>query len=334
MRKMKSARINWKLILIFSICGSLLGIGLVFVEPWSYNLEYQPTQYSINGKNVDDFTYLLQYSSYSNREEALSVLESTEYDLIIMEPYFDETSMWSKEEIDSIQKSPHDKILLAYLSIGEAENYRPYWNNSWDADADGVPDSGAPSWLDIENPEWEGNYKVHFWDPEWQALLFGSSNAVLDKIITNGYDGVYLDIIDAYAFYEATGMSEAEQLMVNFVSNISIYAKNITSNFLIVPQNAEELVEYVEYLDCIDGIGREEIMYQSHRKQSSEDLDYITSMLEIIIDVDKFVLEVEYVTIPRFKRIVYEFAAANNYLCYIGPKELDVIEYNWRFYPS
>ncbi len=31
------------------------------------------------------------------------------------------------------------------MSIGEAENYRWYWQNEWDADNDGQPDSGAPS---------------------------------------------------------------------------------------------------------------------------------------------------------------------------------------------
>ena len=60
-----------------------------------------------------------------------------------------------------------EKLLITYISIGEAENYRYYWESSWDADEDGDPDEGAPDWLDIENPEWEGNYKVHYWDTEW-----------------------------------------------------------------------------------------------------------------------------------------------------------------------
>jgi len=33
------------------------------------------------------------------------------------------------------------------MSVGEAEDYRWYWNPSWDANHDGKPDPGAPSWL-------------------------------------------------------------------------------------------------------------------------------------------------------------------------------------------
>ena len=35
--------------------------------------------------------------------------------------------------------------MLAYVSIGEAENYRFYWEESWDADNDGQPDADASS---------------------------------------------------------------------------------------------------------------------------------------------------------------------------------------------
>jgi len=63
---------------------------------------------------------------------------------------------------------------------------------------DGIPDPGAPSWLDKENPDWPGNYKVRFWDSGWQAIIF----QYLDKILAQGFDGVYLDLVDAYEYYQ------------------------------------------------------------------------------------------------------------------------------------
>lgn len=80
------------------------------------------------------------------------------------------------------------------MSIGEAEDYRYYWDESWTV--------GSPSWLKEENPEWEGNYKVEYWDTNWQAIILGSENAYLDKIIDAGFDGVYLDIIEAFEYFE------------------------------------------------------------------------------------------------------------------------------------
>jgi len=43
---------------------------------------------------------------------------------------------------------------------------------------------------------------VRYWDPRWQAVIYGSASAHLDRILAAGFDGVYLDIIDAYQYYE------------------------------------------------------------------------------------------------------------------------------------
>ncbi len=52
-----------------------------------------------------------------------------------------------------------------------------------------------------ENPNWPGNYKVRYWDPEWQAIIFEYE----DKILNAGFDGVYLNIIDAFEYWEDNG---------------------------------------------------------------------------------------------------------------------------------
>ncbi len=80
------------------------------------------------------------------------------------------------------------------MSIGEAEDYRYYWQDSWI--------NNPPNWLEDENPDWEGNYKVRYWDKDWQSIIYGNDNSYLKKIINAGFDGVYLDIIDAFEYFE------------------------------------------------------------------------------------------------------------------------------------
>jgi cysteinyl-tRNA synthetase len=80
------------------------------------------------------------------------------------------------------------------LSIGEAEDYRYYWQTDWR--------TGNPSWIAEENPDWEGNYKVKYWEPEWQDIIYGNNNSYLIRILGAGFDGVYLDIIDAFEYFE------------------------------------------------------------------------------------------------------------------------------------
>ena len=85
-------------------------------------------------------------------------------------------------------------MVVCYMSIGEAEDYRYYWQNSWQTD--------RPEWLDRENPDWEGNYKVKYWYPAWQNIIFGNDESYTKRILDAGFDGAYLDLIDAFEYYE------------------------------------------------------------------------------------------------------------------------------------
>jgi len=51
-------------------------------------------------------------------------------------------------------------------------------------------------------PDWTGNYKVKFWEAEWQNIIYGNENSYLKKILDAHFDGVYLDIIDTFEYYE------------------------------------------------------------------------------------------------------------------------------------
>jgi cysteinyl-tRNA synthetase len=147
---------------------------------------------------VRDFLYQLQHAEGQDRQGFLSDVGVSNFDLVVTDYSFDGSGdeAFTAEEIGTLKSALGGK-LLAYLSIGEAEDYRWYWQEAWDADRDGVPDPGAPAWLDGENPDWPGNYKVRFWDPGWQAIVL----QYLDQILAQGFDGVYLDLVDAYWYY-------------------------------------------------------------------------------------------------------------------------------------
>lgn len=76
--------------------------------------------------------------------------------------------------------------MLAYLSIGEAEDDRSYWTAEWA--------TRPPEWLLEENPDWPGSHLVLYWHPEWQRIVLDALTAILAA----GFNGVYLDCVDAY----------------------------------------------------------------------------------------------------------------------------------------
>jgi len=157
--------------------------------------------------DVLNFLFLINPEAFADKERFLSALERTNYDLIVIDAFVDGqgTPEWLEpEDVRSLKTKANGarRLVISYLSIGEAEDYRYYWDRSWDRNRDGRPDAGAPDWLTGENPNWRGNYKVRYWDSDWQAILFGSGESYLDQIIALGFDGVYLDIVDAFDYFE------------------------------------------------------------------------------------------------------------------------------------
>jgi len=177
-------------------------------------------------------------------------------DLVVIDAEHSETSPYKAAELNAM-RGGQDKLIVSYLSIGEAETYRSYWQSSWN--------SNPPAFLDDPNPEWPDNYKVRYWDPAWQQIMFRQ----IDKIIASGFNGLYLDIVDAYQYWadEAPGARNYAQDMANFVKAMRTYAQSKlaalgdTRDFVIISQNAEELITNATYRTSIDGLAKEDLRF-------------------------------------------------------------------------
>jgi cysteinyl-tRNA synthetase len=162
---------------------------------------YPSDPYNVNSSNVttlenaQNFLYLINTSQYSDKSSFLTELSNTNFDLLILDFFFNDSALTSNDIATIRSKSNGGmRILLAYMSIGEAEDYRYYWNSNWE--------TNPPEWLAEENPNWEGNFKVRYWYQEWQDIIYGNSDSYLYRILDAGFDGVYLDIIDAFEYFE------------------------------------------------------------------------------------------------------------------------------------
>lgn len=145
---------------------------------------------------VQNFLYLINPENYNTKEEFIAAIVATNYDLILIDLLFNDGSEFTASEIAQLRQKANggSRLVMCYMSIGEAEDYRYYWQSSWS--------QNPPTFLKEQNPNWEGNYKVEYWNKEWQQLIFGNENAYLDKVLAAGFDGVYLDIIDAFEYFE------------------------------------------------------------------------------------------------------------------------------------
>lgn len=232
------------------------------------------------------------------------------YDLMVVDYSRDgkETGRMTAADVQRMQVRPDGgrRVVLAYLSIGEAEDYRYYWNEDWIEavivlnDDGGVvrtprgaspaaaikpasaqfkairlPKLGAPVWLGRENDTWATNFFVRYWEPGWQNLVFGNAESYLARLLAAGFDGVYLDRIDAF---QALGPERptARQDMVRFVVTLAEWARRIRPGFLIVPQNGEQLLSDPAYLAAVDAVAKEDLLYGDPDDGQRNSLDTVS----------------------------------------------------------
>lgn len=145
---------------------------------------------------VKNFLYLINPANFTSKSDFIDAVTATNYDLVIMDLFSADNLAFTAGEIEElrIKANGGSRLVVCYMSIGEAEDYRYYWNPLWN--------SAKPEWLDAVNPDWPGNYKVKYWEPAWQDIIYGNEDSYLSKILNAGFDGVYLDIIDGFEYYD------------------------------------------------------------------------------------------------------------------------------------
>jgi cysteinyl-tRNA synthetase len=162
------------------------------------NVPVYPEQpYNVNDLDITslslakNFLYLINPGAFESKQEFLNALKATNFDVVLIDLYYNNDAL-SAADITSLKTKANggSRLVICYMSIGEAESYRPYWFR-------------LPNHLIVsENPEWPGNYAVKYWEADWKELIYEDENSYTDKILTAGFDGVYLDIIEAYETFE------------------------------------------------------------------------------------------------------------------------------------
>jgi cysteinyl-tRNA synthetase, unknown class len=144
---------------------------------------------------IRNFLYIINTQNFETKAAFINAVTNTNYDCIIMDAFFNDEYYTSAETEQLKQKLNGGKrLVIAYMSIGEAEDYRFYWKPWWSFN--------PPDWMAALNPDWPGNYEVQYWNEEWQSIICGQENSYLSKILDAGFDGTYLDIIDGYEYWE------------------------------------------------------------------------------------------------------------------------------------
>ena len=96
------------------------------------------------------------------------------YDIVFIDPDISHAS-----QVDTLLNR---RVLpIAYVNIGEAEDYRWYY-----------PDI-KPEWMFGKNPNWPDHYYIDVNNADWQQLIL---DKILPRVFRKDFPGVFLDMVD------------------------------------------------------------------------------------------------------------------------------------------
>lgn len=261
---------------------------MLFAAAWPYR--HSPEQWIAAARSKGPLA-LAKSWHYQLDKVSVEKLANTPADLMVIDYAKEQGKVpLTAQDVARIKAGPDGKgrYVVAYLSVGEAEEYRFYWDPAWK--------TSPPDWLGEENCAWPQAHRVRYWLPGWKSINFSGSQSYLRRIIEAGFDGVYLDRVDIFETYEKSRPS-ARAEMVAHIRELAMTAWALKPGFFIIAQNAETLLDDPVYRSAIDGVGKESLLHglsATAKRNTHDEIGWSSRMLRILQHEGKPIFVVEY----------------------------------------
>jgi cysteinyl-tRNA synthetase len=106
---------------------------------------------------------------------------------------------------------------------------------------------------------------VAYWYDEYQEVWLGPGGH-LPAILDAGFDGVYLDWVEANSDEDVLALAERQDLdpveeMIWWVGDIAGFSRAQDPYFVVIGQNAAELAARDDYVEIVDAIAQEQVWF-------------------------------------------------------------------------
>jgi cysteinyl-tRNA synthetase, unknown class len=240
---------------------------------------------------------------------------------------------FTRQEVERLKTAPDGsrRLVISYLSIGEAEDYRPdYFSPEY-------MEEDAPDWLMKENPQWKGNRIIRFCHEGWQRTILGDENgrnvyvgdepSPLYRLLELGFDGVYLDRVDVYGEIRKE-CPDGEAKMIDFVARLAAHARKKDPTFLVILQNAEDLLAHTRMVETIDAVAKESLFYGedfSQNRNNASSIEGTLALLRRAKAAGRGVFVVDYISDRQRTADARKRIEAERFVAYFGPRKLDAL---------
>jgi cysteinyl-tRNA synthetase, unknown class len=174
--------------------------GFIAFPRVSANYDYWQIPAVVNNANTNNSTkvadaknylYLISQDGFTDKTAFLDAIRQTNFDLVIIDAFYGDEP-FTTDEIASLKTKANGgtRMVIGYMSVGSAENYRYYWKDDWKLH--------KPNWLKKEYDGYSNEIWVKFWKKEWRDIIYGNDESYTKKLLKAGFDGAYLDNVEAY----------------------------------------------------------------------------------------------------------------------------------------
>lgn len=176
--------------------------GFICFPRASNNYDYKYIPDSVINENTNDiltladaknYLYLINTDAYSTNQEMVNAISTTNFDVVLIDMDFNEVALKSDEIAQLKTKANGGKrLVISYINVGAAENWRYYWKKKWN--------TVHPCWMKRKYDGYKDERWVKFWDKDWKEIIYGNDDSYMKKIVNAGFDGAYLDNVEAFYF--------------------------------------------------------------------------------------------------------------------------------------
>ena len=153
---------------------------------------------------VRNFIAVTNSIPFGREDNFALTLHGTNHDMVIVDVFHGRQPL-SRRAVETLKykKIGAKRLVVAQIDIGSAASYMYYWKDGWG--------EGSPPFINAPHRGDPDRYYVEYWQPEWKKLIAGDTNSYIYGIIRQGFDGVLIDGLNAYKYFEGSGAeSEAK----------------------------------------------------------------------------------------------------------------------------
>ena len=143
--------------------------------------------------DVKNYLYLINPANIRTKRAYIKAIAETNFDMITIDLFFNDEPLTPKD-VEQLKRKANGgkRLIISYVNIGAAENWRYYWNRNWQLN--------DPIWLKKKYVGYEDEFYVQFWHEDWKNIIYGNPESYVKKILDAGFDGAFLDNVEAYYF--------------------------------------------------------------------------------------------------------------------------------------